>query len=256
MKHLRINHYKCRIIFFDLEFYVPESSRVEHGLCYNPWDKSCKLLGGAFLIANPGSDFDVTDKYLDSKTKSLWLWQHNSERDLLLKVYQILKKAEETVSNAHDNRLSPLLCGIGISSSDTPILFELFKRYQILSNIEAFKLQSRFRSIDLSQLAITMFNNSNHFLYPKTKNVILNKYFRDVKFDKSESVWELYENNDFKSIESRTRDEVFYTHKCYEKIYADILKFKNLEKYDIRRKKLALKNENEDNELTTIRLAG
>ena len=69
---LKIN--KCRIVFFDLEFYFPEASRVKSGLCYNPWDKKCKLLGGAFLVANPANDFQISSEEVLKKTESFWLW--------------------------------------------------------------------------------------------------------------------------------------------------------------------------------------
>ena len=67
MKYQKININKCRIIFFDLEFYVPERSRTKTGFCYNPWDKSCKILGGSFLIANPEKDFGLAE--LDANKK-------------------------------------------------------------------------------------------------------------------------------------------------------------------------------------------
>lgn len=44
------------------------------------------------------------------------------------------KTACEQVKNAHEGAVSAILCGIGITSSDVPILFELFKRFHILSN--------------------------------------------------------------------------------------------------------------------------
>lgn len=242
MSFIRTNLHKCRIIFFDLEFYVPDSSRIENTFCYNPWDKDSKLLGGAFLVVNPTRDFDLTDQQVHSKIKTFWLWKYQSERELLTEIYKLLSKTEKIVSKAHKNRLSPILCGIGITSSDVPIIFELFKRYQILSNQEAFVLQNKYRYIDLSQLGIATFNNSNKFLYPKTKNTLLGKYLNGTKFEAGYTVWEMYENNQLKDIEKRTRREVLITHKCYEKIHTDISNFKILEKSEKRRLELEQKN--------------
>lgn len=241
MRHTRTIIGKCRIIFFDLEFYVPESSRSKAGFCYNPWDDGCKLLGGSFLTANPEKDFGITESDVRKKIKSLWLWGHNSERELLQQIYNILKNAHDTVQKAHDGAISPILCGIGIASSDIPILFELFKRFNILSNPEAFAFQNKFRAIDLSQLAVATFNNSNNFLYPKTKNQILNKYLPGTKFESGKSVWELYELKDYETIQARVLSEVSLTHRCYELIKTDLNKFKFLELDHKKREKLASK---------------
>ncbi|MDH1057430.1 hypothetical protein [Aquipseudomonas alcaligenes] len=237
---------KCRIIFFDLEFYVPENSRSKTGFCYNPWDKSCKILGGSFLLANPEKDFGIIESDVYKRTKSLWLWEHGSEKELLQQIYNTLKGAHEIVRNAHDGAISPILCGIGITSSDIPILFELFKRFGILSNPEAFAFQNSFRAIDLSQLSIATFNNPNNFLYPKTKSHILNKYIPGTKFESGKSVWELYESKEFKEIQARVLSEVYSTHRCYELIKSDLDKFKSLELSNKKREKIASKTQAEN----------
>lgn len=240
-RRIRTKISKCRVVFFDLEFYVPEASRSENGFCYNPWDKSCKILGGSFLLANPVKDFDITESDVLKKTKSLWLWEHPSEKELLQQIYNLLKGAYDTVRDAHDGAVSPILCGIGITSSDVPILFELFKRFKILTNSEAFSFQNGFRSIDLSQLAVATFNNPNKLLYPKTKGHILNKYLPDTKFETRKSVWELYELKNYEAIQSRVLSEVYSTHRCYELIKSDIDKFKSLELSHKKREKAASK---------------
>lgn len=107
-RRIRTKISKCRIIFFDLEFYVPESSRSETGFCYNPWDKSCKILGGSFLIANPEKDFDIAESEVLKKIRSFWLWEHPSEKELLQQIYNVLKGAYDTVRNAHDSAVSPV----------------------------------------------------------------------------------------------------------------------------------------------------
>ena len=242
MSHVVIKPSKCRVIFFDLEFYVPESSRSENGFCYNPWDKKCKLLGGSFLSANPEKDFETTESVLIKKIQSHWLWDKQSEHNLVESIYEILKSALDTVHNAHDGGISPILCGIGITSSDVPIIFELFKRYNILSNSEAFAFQNKFRIIDLSQLSIATFNNASYFLYPKSKSNILTKYLSDKKFESGKCVWDLYEAKDFNGIKERVLDEVISTHKCYELIKRDLDKFKNLEVREKKRIKEAARN--------------
>ena len=248
MSHFRINLERCRIIFFDLEFYVPEDSRVQNGFCYNPWNKKCKFLGGSFYITSPSSGFSRPDEKTKSKIKSLWLWNHESEKALLVKIYELLKNTLEIATTKNAGNVSPLFCGIGITTSDVPILFELFKRYKILSNTEAFTFQTKFRSIDLSQLAIPVFKNSNNFLYPKTKKDLLTKYFDNKKIEDGRNVWELFEAKKHQEIEDRVEDEIMCTYISYKSLKSDFYKYKSLERSNKRRldliKKESLINEN------------
>lgn len=234
---LKIKHGKCRVIFFDLEFYVPEEKRSKHGFSYNPWDPTCKLLGGTFLFANPEKDFDLPESALANKTKSIWSWDSVDEKSMVTDIYLALQSALDLVHKAHDGGISPILCGIGITSSDVPIIFELIKRHGVLSNAEAFAFQNKFRVVDLSQLTLASFNHANYFLYPKSKNVILGKYLANKKFESGKTVWDLYEEKNYSGIKDRVMDEVLSTHQCYMLIKQDFDKFKALELADKRRAK-------------------
>jgi hypothetical protein len=247
MSHLILKPWKCRTIFFDLEFYVPESSRKEVGLNYNPWDKKSKLIGGSFLSVNPEANFNQTDLKNKSEIKSFWIWDYGSEKELLKDIYSFIKKISDTVRKAHQGKHSSVLCGIGITSSDVPVLFELFKRYQILTNSEAFIFQNELRSIDLSQLALMSFNSKIDYLYPKTKNDILNKFQRGKKFECGKSVWDLYEGKMFSDIETRVIDEVMCTFFSYKLLLEEIRKFKALESKEKKRVRLELANKLECN---------
>jgi hypothetical protein len=238
MSFVKLKPWKCRTVFFDLEFYVPECSRKDVGLNYNPWDKKSKLIGGSFLSVNPEVNFTQTDKKNKNEIKSFWIWNYNSEKELLNDIYSFIKKNSDVVRKAHQERHSSILCGIGITSSDIPVLFELFKRYQILSNSEAFTFQNELRSLDLSQLALMSFNCKSDYLYPKTKNDILNKYQHGKKFECGTSVWGLYENKSFSDIEERVIDEVMCTFFAYKSILEDIRKFKTLEAHEKKRVRL------------------
>jgi hypothetical protein len=182
MSYLKIKPWKCRTVFFDLEFYVPESSRKDVGLNYNPWDKKSKLIGGSFLSVNPEVNFSQDNLKIKSEIKSFWIWNYSSEKELLIDIYKFIKTNSDIVRKAHQGGHSLVLCGIGITSSDIPVLFELFKRYQILSNSDAFVFLNELRALDLSQLALMSFNCKNNYLYPKTKNHILNKFQQGKKF--------------------------------------------------------------------------
>lgn len=229
------------MVFFDLEFYVPEKKRTTSGFCYNPWDKDCRFIGGSFLVANPERDFNIAKSEVLKKTKSFWLWEYATEKEMLEHIYALLKAACDQVKNAHDGAVSAILCGIGITSSDIPILFELFKRFHILSNQEAFVFQNSFRVVDLSQLVIGTFNNPGNLLYPKSKNHILNKYMHGTKFAPGTSVWQLYEAGNHAEIQNRVQNEIYSTHRCYELIQSEFESFKKLEAKNKRQEKLMSK---------------
>jgi hypothetical protein len=238
MSFFTVKTRKCRTVFFDLEYYVPESSRKDVGLNYNPWDKKCKLIGGSFLSVNPEVNFNQTNKKNKSEIKSFWIWNYNSEKELLIDIYTFIKKNSDIVRKAHQERHASILCGIGITYSDVPVLFELFKRYQILSNSQAFIFQNELRYVDLSQLALMSFNCKKDYLYPKTKSHILNKYQPGKKFECGKSVWGLYEDKNFTGIENRVVDEVMCTFFAYKSLLDDIRKFKALEASKKKRMKL------------------
>ena len=243
---MRIKLHKCRIVFFDLEFYVPEELRNNKGFVYNPWDKRCKLIGGTFFTANPIRDFERKSDYVRKKSKSFWLWKNNNnERQLVENITIYLRSAYNLVINAHDGAVSPVLTGINITSSDVPAIFELIKRYKILSNQEAFALQNRFRIVDLSSVSIPAFNNSTFFLYPKTKNNILNKYYNGEKFESGKSVWDMFDNREFSGIEDRVLKEIIASFICYKNMKKDFDKFKELEKIQKKREKIQIGSKKE-----------
>jgi len=229
---------KTRIIFFDLEFYVKQKNRDYLSFSYNPWDKNCTFLGGSFLIMNPAKDFNNSDEYIRNKIKSLWIWNYkNSERNLLLAIFKILKKEQDFVLKAHANSISPILCGIGITHADIPVLMNLFVRFKILTNKESFIFQNKFRTVDLSLLALSSFNFKHYFLYPISKNQILSKFKQEEKFESGTIVWDLYDKKNFKEIQNRTENEVFKTYLCYKLIKKNINYLRELEKIDKKRGK-------------------
>ena len=201
---------------------MPEKCRTANGFCYNPWDKRCKLLGGEFLSIKPYAIGKVKIPVLKRRTKSLWLWNYQSERDLLEKIISYLKDNSYNYQRDGNEYASSVLCGIGITSSDIPILFELFKRYNLLSNSEAFVFQHSFRIVDLSQLAISEFNNKRNFLYPITKDQLLSKYVAGEKFESGKEVWKQYEKKLYRKIEGRVKREIMATHDCYIEILKEI----------------------------------
>ncbi len=237
----KINLNQCRIIFFDLEFYVPETHRHNEGICYNPWIKACKLLGGSFFSANPKTDFQLTFN-LTAKNKSIksfWLWRERNEAELVKKIFVYLN----SVLKHKEKNGDILLCGIGITTSDVPVLIDLFKRYHLLTNEEAFRFQNKFRMIDLSQLAIGCFNQSTDFMSPKVKNDLINKFTSYPSFASGKEVWDLFENKSHAKIETRVIQEIMVTYDIYKSLLAYFRHFKKLE---LMEKKREVKNKISD----------
>lgn len=220
---------KCRIIFFDLEFYVPLDGRNRRGFCYNPWNVNHKFLGGTFLNINPKKDFDKSLKNIEDSLKSFWIWNYSSEEEMVKDIFNFLKITHELVLTANDWRFSPILCGINITSSDYLILFELLKKHSILNNENAFYFQNDFRIIDISQISVSIFNNNSNFLYPKTKNNIFQKYNIADKMSSGKTVWDLYDSKETLLIEERVKSEVLYTYIAYQKLLLNFKNFKILE---------------------------
>ncbi|MCW7552306.1 hypothetical protein NX722_06510 [Endozoicomonas gorgoniicola] len=223
---------KNRVVFFDLEYYVPEDLRQNKGLAYNPWRKDNLFLGGCFLNASAATDLHDAFDDFSIKVDSFWLWNYPSESDLVYSVYRYLLDIFHDVQSRGDDRISPLLCGVGITHSDWPVLLDLFRKHRILDNAEAFEFQQQFRSLDLSQLVVGFCNNATNFLYPKPKNTIFGKYTPDIQFASGKEVWDLYDQQKHLTIEKRVIEEIACTHESYVSILEDIRYLKSLERAD------------------------
>ncbi len=227
--HKAIQTDKARVIFFDLEYYVPKKNRKPHGLNYNPAVAGNMLLGGVFYSANPVSDLAPSGHSQMKKMKSFWLWQHKTEQQLLRAIYEYLKQIKGEVFKHLGDRVSPVMCGIGISNSDLPVLNHLFNKHLTDTSDKLFEFQNSFRVIDLSQLAIAAFNHNGPFLYPKTKNEVTSKFLSGKRMEDGRSVWELYEREEFGKIEARVIEEISLTISCYKAIKENFDLFKQLE---------------------------
>lgn len=152
-----------------------------------------------------------------------------NRKKLLQAIYKYLKEIEAQVYKHFHGIVSPVVCGIGISNSDIPVLFHLLNKYTIDTSLKLFELQNTLKILDLSQLSVGTFNKKDHFLYPKTKNEILSKYLQGERMESGISVWELYETQEFSKIESRVIEEVNSTVSCYKSIKQNFDFLKQLE---------------------------
>lgn len=243
---------KTRIIFFDLEFYVPEVNRKEQGFCYNPWQDNSLFLGGSYVIALGTRDqVNPLDEDLQNRIKSMWIWDCKDEKDLVGKFFKLFKSQIDQCVQASQG-ISPLICGIGIQSSDIPILMALFRKHGFLNEFECFTFENSLRILDLSVLGISFYKNKTYLMYPKKKNELLNKFFSDQVFESGTTVWSQYENQNYKDIQIRNEKEVFYTLRMYYQFKRKIMNMKEVEKKYIKLEKAKLKKSEDSIEVKNI----
>lgn len=222
---------KSITVILDLEFYAPENARKCYGqLSYNPWNKDCLLLGGCFLTLNGTNAIKSPLHIINQQIEGLWLWQNRTERELVEKILTTLQQAALSVRKVNKGRRSAVLCGIGITTSDVLVLFELFKRYKLLTNVEAFELMNSFRIVDLSQVAIPFVKPKTGTLYPAIKDDLMHRYLNGESFESGREVWDMYERGHFDVIQRRCQEEVLATYRCYMGIHQEIRKVQSLMK--------------------------
>ncbi len=201
---LRFYPSRTKIIFFDLEYYVPANDRKREtpsGMTFSPVLPDHKILGGVFLVYYPMQD-------RIGKHSTIWEWQHGSEGQVLHAIYHLLEKEWKSYK-ARDQAGSLMLSGIGISHSDIPALLARLSSSSVADHFRIYDLLCGCRQIDLATSTYCQFSfHHSYFSYPKTKAELYQKYLNGKKRESGKSVWELYESRNFRAIEARCREEV------------------------------------------------
>jgi len=197
------------MIFFDLEFYVPVTDRVNKrpSLRANPYSPGHFLIGGVFAEAIPYSP-SITDYDI----QHFWIWRENfSEKQMLEKIFNYLveawDRAEFEEIPIKVPRKDLVLSGINIANVDLPYLFARMNEHHIASPEELFSVTLPVKIVDLSQIGTILFKNN--ILYPPTTNG-LKKYLKlttPVK-PSGTKVWDQFDSKDYKGIERRTMQEI------------------------------------------------
>jgi len=195
---------KGPILFFDLEYYVPEKDRKKQGytLRYNPTLKDHFIIGGVFALYDP-LEQDIDDVELTQ----YWIWDFDDEKQLLEAIYKYFKKAWD---NQKKQRQELDLCGIGISKSDVPALYIRSALNQVNFPMNLYNIYFKTQHIELNSVAIPFYNGQKR-MHPVCTNDICD--FLKIKSDKipSKEVWKkIDDNNDEgrKAIMERTKAEV------------------------------------------------
>lgn len=195
---------KTKILFFDLEYYVPDRDRgrpTPGGMTFSPLLPDHKILGGVFLVYYPMQD-------RIGETSAIWEWRCGSENQVLRGIYDLLQSEWRSYA-ARDQAGSLMLSGIGISHSDIPALLARLAKCSIADHVRVHDLLCGCRQIDLATATYCQFSfNHSYFAYPKTKAELYQKYLNGKKRDSGKAVWEMYESHDFAAIEARCNEEV------------------------------------------------
>lgn len=193
-----------KVIFLDLEYYVPQTDRAARssgGMNYSPYKEGHKIIGGVFQT--------YYSKLREAQPpKAFWEWELKTERAVLAAILRHLVQEWEPLRRTKD-ACSLVLSGIGITHSDVPVLMARLLHYQLAKAEDLFGLLYGARCIDLSTLAITQFKvTSPHLAYPKSKAHLYQKYQVGSTLDRATSVWKHYDAHQYDSIEDRCRTEV------------------------------------------------
>lgn len=204
-----------KIVFFDLEYYVPledRSRKAPSSMKFSPYLPGHKILGGMFQTY-----FPMTDELRPAVP--IWEWKVGSEKRVLEETLSLLKREWKGLERG--DRGSLMLCGIGISHSDVPALLAKMNTSLIDLPTRIYDCLCGCRQIDLSTATYCQFSSkTRYFSYPKSKAALYNKYLVEpANVAPGTSVWDDYEAGRFGAIEARTQLEVDHTVTIYKRMF-------------------------------------
>lgn len=204
-----------KVVFFDLEYYVPVEDRTRKApssMKFSPYLPGHKILGGTFQTYLP-----MTDEL--RPPVRIWEWTAGSEKRVLEEILALLKCEWKGLERG--DRGSLMLCGIGISHSDVPALLAKMNMSLIDQPTQIYDYLSGCRQIDLSTATYCQFSSkTRYFSYPKSKAMLYNKYLAEPSnVAPGTSVWDDYEAGRFRVIEARTQLEVDHTVSIYKRMF-------------------------------------
>jgi hypothetical protein len=207
------------IIFFDLEFYVPQQDRPkqhqDRGVCenygrsslvYNAAKPGHYVLGGVFRRWFPFKEAKPEE------ATSIWNFNEAAEKQTLSDIYKYFSESWKMIE-ARDRRENPdlILVGTGICRVDLPALYVRSVMHEIDSNQALYETYFKAKPVDLGELAIPFFPKSQEAfaLYPKTGLDIL----KELKIDSPPKpsgmkVWKMVDDGKTQGVEARTASEV------------------------------------------------
>jgi len=200
----RLHPEKTTILFFDLEAYVPESlrSRIRiPSLAANPHLQGVYLLGGAFCCCNP---FWINSPEIQGH----WIWDCESERELLAVIYSLFRQAWETLEGKERHEADLILAGVGIGTFDIPFLYSRALINGIAPPEDLYETFCCCRVLDLASAGIGYLPGRHPIPHPVTHSDLLKRFIGDERKAGGGVVWDMMDSGRTGEIEARTVLEV------------------------------------------------
>jgi len=208
---------KFRVLFFDLEFYVPNQDRNIQGIKANPYKNGHFLIGGTFISFYPFIDQEKTE------ICKHWIWDYDDEKMLLKAIlndivfFEDEKKSKETVKNT-------LICGDKISSLDIPYLYGRCLKNNIDTDKNLFYILNRFDIIELNSIVIPFIKYNEKPLFPVSKEMTSHLLLNKIGCNEMKTlVWNYYDNKNYQAIMDHSEEEVIDN----LNIYKALVKYNN-----------------------------
>jgi len=190
-----------RVLFFDLEFYVPEPDRNIQGIRANPYKNGHFLIGGTFVSFFP---FIEQGKI---EVNKYWIWDYENENELLKIILNDItslkdeKRAKEKIKNT-------LICGDKISRLDIPYLYGRCLKNNIATDDNLFYLLNRFDIIDLDSIVVPFIKNNGKPLFPISKEMISHLFLNKICCNEMKTlVWDYYDKKNYQAIIDHNEEE-------------------------------------------------
>lgn len=213
------------MLFFDLEAYAPPHERAasRSSLVVNPARPGHVLLGGCFFSKRFAEPMPPSPVF-----QGLWLWDFASEVELLRAIQarfeeEWRRQREENVRILGKPAVDLVVCGAGIAKFDLPALYSRCLLHALAPAEELFELFFKARPIELSNEASFLFPEEP-VLYPKTTREMAGRLGLRERKGSSKSVWDSYEQRDYRAIEQRTEEELRLVLDIYERLRERIVR--------------------------------
>jgi hypothetical protein len=207
-----------KVIFFDLEFYVPEIDRESErsDLRANPFRPGHFLIGGSFLSYYPMQ----SDK--EPAMTEFWVWDYDSDETAMLQAILSFFEAAWSEVKRRPQQADLMVAGIGVSRVDIGYLFSRMLDTNIGTPEKLFSIFYQLRIVELENAGIPFFKNKRDFLYPKSTSELNQKFKIETIRGSGTGVWDMYDSGDFEGIIARNTQEVSDMYRIYLQILHSI----------------------------------
>ena len=213
-----------RTLFFDLEYWVPtEAQRGRFGsLLANPGREGQMIIGGTFCLLETTDVKNWPKKPEDAKMANFWIWDFEDESSMLSAMVEYLRGCWTTLEGKKDREADLVLCGIGISRFDVPVIAFRCNELGVETNEELWEALFTTKQVDLSNVGIAYPSERDRrdkwALYPRTANELCREFGVSSVKPSGKRVWDMFAEGDHQGIRSRTEGEVWDSISLYVKI--------------------------------------